>query len=220
MATNLRFQVRRGTAEAWEAANSVLLGGEVALDTTHRKLKVGDGSTAWNDLPFVTPEVVNALLETNGVYDALSAYQGWLLKKDINDINSTLDGITSGVLQGEPGITPTIHINSTTSGSTPSVTKNTAKSTASDVYLDFVLQKGDTGADGVTPTINVGIVKSGSIAKVSKNEEKSTATETYFDFVLPKGDKGDSGTSGYSTETWTFTLEDGSTITKGVATTS
>ncbi len=220
MANNITILVRADTAANWESKDSLLRMREIGYDQTNRRFKVGDGTTTWNNLPYVKPDVVNKLQEDNSMYDALSAAQGWVLKQDINDINSTLDGITSGVLQGEPGITPTIHINSTTSGSTPSVTKNTAKSTASDVYLDFVLQKGDTGADGVTPTINVGIVKSGSIAKVSKNEEKSTATETYFDFVLPKGDKGDSGTSGYSTETWTFTLEDGSTTTKEVATIS
>ncbi len=85
MATNLRFQVRRGTADAWEAANSVLLAGEVALDTTHRKLKVGDGTTAWKDLPFVTPEVVNNL-GSSSTTDALSANQGRSLYNMIPNI--------------------------------------------------------------------------------------------------------------------------------------
>jgi hypothetical protein len=45
------IQVRRGSAAVWAAVNPVLAAGEfgVALDT--RVTKVGDGATAWNDLP-------------------------------------------------------------------------------------------------------------------------------------------------------------------------
>ncbi len=377
MATNLRFQVRRGTAEAWEAANSVLLGGEVALDTTHRKLKVGDGSTAWNDLPFVTPEVVNALLETNGVYDALSAYQGWLLKKDVTDINTkitnleqnipqivndgkvkvvnelkatnsgtdalsaaqgwalkqaidgktsvglvndlntggtdkaltaemgksiwdtinrhciffedVLDDLTINYIQngsyphdeakrlplsanqgyelktlidklqtqvdnlpsgssGESVVIPTINVGSVSSGSTAKVNK-ASKSTATDVYFDFVLPKGDTGATGATPTIKVGSTTTGAAGTNASVTASTSGTTTTLKFTIPRGADGAAGTGsnitvldswststtsalsaakGYelyqkiknintlSTETWTFTLSTGSTVTKKV----
>lgn len=50
----VRVQQRRGTLAEWEAANPVLAQGEmgVVLDTWQWKL--GDGATAWLDLPFAT----------------------------------------------------------------------------------------------------------------------------------------------------------------------
>ena len=51
--TITRFKLRNGTAAAWTAANPVLLAGEVGLESDTRKLKLGDGITAWNSLLYV-----------------------------------------------------------------------------------------------------------------------------------------------------------------------
>lgn len=51
--TITRFKLRNGTAAAWTAANPVLLAGEVGLESDTRKLKLGDGTTAWNSLLYV-----------------------------------------------------------------------------------------------------------------------------------------------------------------------
>ena len=49
-----RIQLRRGTASEWSTENPVLLEGElgIELDSTRNKIKIGDGSTAWNSLPY------------------------------------------------------------------------------------------------------------------------------------------------------------------------
>lgn len=50
----VRIQFRRDTAENWAADNRVLAEGELGLvlgDSPNWKM--GDGTTAWNDLPFV-----------------------------------------------------------------------------------------------------------------------------------------------------------------------
>lgn len=49
---NYRFRLRRGLAATWAATNDMLLDGEFGLETDTRQLKIGDGSTAWNDLPY------------------------------------------------------------------------------------------------------------------------------------------------------------------------
>lgn len=41
---------RRGTSSAWASADPVLANGEVGLDTTAGRTKVGDGSSAWSAL--------------------------------------------------------------------------------------------------------------------------------------------------------------------------
>jgi hypothetical protein len=47
-----RIQIRRDTATNWAATNPVLLEAEIALDLTSNCLKIGDGVTAWNSLPY------------------------------------------------------------------------------------------------------------------------------------------------------------------------
>lgn len=53
MAVNTLMQMRRGTAAAWTAANPVLAAGEWGLETDTKKLKMGDGSTAWSSLAYL-----------------------------------------------------------------------------------------------------------------------------------------------------------------------
>ena len=47
-----RVTVRKGTKVQWSLTNPVLLEGEMAWESDTRMLKVGDGTSAWNQLPF------------------------------------------------------------------------------------------------------------------------------------------------------------------------
>ena len=49
---NARFAPKSDTAANWASNNIVLLMGEVGVETDTNKMKVGDGETAWNDLPY------------------------------------------------------------------------------------------------------------------------------------------------------------------------
>ena len=48
----VKFQLRRDTAANWTAVNPTLGPGEPALEINTRRVKYGDGVTAWNDLPY------------------------------------------------------------------------------------------------------------------------------------------------------------------------
>lgn len=48
------IQLRAGTAAAWTTANPTLAAGEPGLETDTRKLKFGDGATAWAGLAYAT----------------------------------------------------------------------------------------------------------------------------------------------------------------------
>lgn len=50
----IRIKVRRGTASDWTSANPVLAAGEIGFESDTNKLKIGDGSTAWSSLSYVT----------------------------------------------------------------------------------------------------------------------------------------------------------------------
>lgn len=49
-----RIQLRRGTAAQWTAADPTLAAGEAGFETDTGKLKIGDGTTAWTSLLYVT----------------------------------------------------------------------------------------------------------------------------------------------------------------------
>ena len=46
-----RLKMRGDTAAAWTAANPVLLAREFGIETDTRRIKMGDGTTAWAALP-------------------------------------------------------------------------------------------------------------------------------------------------------------------------
>ena len=50
------FKVRRGLADTWKKQNPVLAYGEPGFEKDTYKLKIGDGTTEWNLLPYVNAE--------------------------------------------------------------------------------------------------------------------------------------------------------------------
>lgn len=53
MSSTARIRLRRDTAANWTSSNPTLLLGEVGFETDTRKLKLGDGTTAWTSLLYV-----------------------------------------------------------------------------------------------------------------------------------------------------------------------
>lgn len=49
-----RMKLRQGTAGTWAALNPVLLAGEPGYETDTKRLRIGDGVTAFTSLPFIT----------------------------------------------------------------------------------------------------------------------------------------------------------------------
>lgn len=50
---NARFLHRTDNAENWESINPVLLKGELGIEAGEEtKIKIGDGVTPWNSLPY------------------------------------------------------------------------------------------------------------------------------------------------------------------------
>jgi hypothetical protein len=48
-----RIRIRRGTTTQWAASTKILESGELGLDTTLHKLKVGNGISLWSALPYI-----------------------------------------------------------------------------------------------------------------------------------------------------------------------
>lgn len=49
---NTKIIIRNDTAEVWTTKNSILSKGEFGVENDTNKFKIGDGSTAWNDLAY------------------------------------------------------------------------------------------------------------------------------------------------------------------------
>ena len=52
-----RIKLRRDTAASWISANPILSAGEPGLETDTRKIKYGDGATAWRDLAYANSKI-------------------------------------------------------------------------------------------------------------------------------------------------------------------
>lgn len=64
---NIRIQLRNDTAEAWATKNPVLLQGEMGIESDTKKMKIGDGTTAWNGLDYsgVDEEAIQTIVDNN-----------------------------------------------------------------------------------------------------------------------------------------------------------
>jgi len=132
-----RIQFKRATASSWSTNNPVLFAGEIGYETNTGKLKVGDGTTVWNSLSYLTADISGA--DLSDLYDVTitSATDGDFLRWNgtawINDaVNLSTDtvgdyvsslvagtGVTLSNNSGE-GATPTIAIGqSVASGDSP-----------------------------------------------------------------------------------------------------
>lgn len=50
---NTIFKFKRSTAAKWWELNPILERGEPGFEYDEKRLKIGDGSTAWRDLPYI-----------------------------------------------------------------------------------------------------------------------------------------------------------------------
>lgn len=61
MAVVTQIQIRRGTASQWTSANPTLAAGEQGYETDTGKMKIGNGSTAWNSLAYAITGAVGTV---------------------------------------------------------------------------------------------------------------------------------------------------------------
>lgn len=71
-----RILLRRDTTIDWATDNPVLMEGETGWDTDLRRVKLGDGVTAWNDLPYAADEAAAVAIEQARAEAAEGVLQG------------------------------------------------------------------------------------------------------------------------------------------------
>lgn len=86
---------RSDTAANWQAANPVLLQGEIAHCIDQNYLKIGDGTRTWKQLPaFVPCQIEDSLI--GGSEKVLSAEQGKILNGRLQTAETKLNTIETG----------------------------------------------------------------------------------------------------------------------------
>lgn len=119
-----RIQLRRDTAANWTATNPTLTQGEPGIETDTGKLKLGDGSTAWNSLAYqaaaniVDGTIVNADINASAAiaHSKLASLTGGniLLGNASNVPTST--AVTGDVTITNAGVTTVVSGSTSTAG--------------------------------------------------------------------------------------------------------
>lgn len=113
-----RIQLRRGIATDWANANPTLALGEAGIETNTLQWKVGDGTTAWLDLPYMSGGAGTGNIGFSG--DAIYDINGIFLE------NADLShGATAAIILPSNGSTSAIQVNN--------------------IYGNIALQSGTTG---------------------------------------------------------------------------
>jgi hypothetical protein len=103
--TNTIIQLKNHTQAEWEAENPILEQGEMGIESDTLKMKVGDGSTAWNNLSYLVGSGSNTNFKYG--YYTLSNYQTSNLATgnhvELDTSFGTLGGLSTGTGQ-EKGI--------------------------------------------------------------------------------------------------------------------
>ena len=78
-----RLSIRRGTKDAWETENTVLLEGEPGWELDTKRLKIGDGETPWVDLSYYS--VGDSEAAGTVIHDST------ILPEHINSVSSAIE---------------------------------------------------------------------------------------------------------------------------------
>lgn len=157
MPANSFIQIRRGGSGTWEATNNglgpVLLAGEFGWETDTGRIKIGDGSTVWNNLPysFLT---YNDLVAGNGItLTDLTNSSGQVTGINIAGASTTTVVGGTGIHVTQDGSEYTVNVSGLTSSlindfNTAVDARVTAASISNEQIVD-IMASGITGVSGV-----------------------------------------------------------------------
>lgn len=193
MAVNM--QQKRDTALNWSTNNPVLLSGQFGYDITSKQIKIGDGVTNWNNLPFVQGggsggngvgidrielHSTNGLIKTYRIYYTNATTWDYQVVDGANGINGTNGrGITS-VLK------------TSTSGLVDIYTITYTDSTTS----TFEVTNGSSGGGGGRSITSIDKTSTVGLVDIYTITYSDNTTSTFNVTNGAKGDKGDIGLTG------------------------
>lgn len=191
------IQVRRGTASQWSSANPTLAAGEIGFESDNFKIKIGNGSSAWNSLPYAAG---------GNQFDTSIIFEG-----------ATADSFETTLTATDPTADRTITLPDATG---TVVTTGNLSAITSVGTLSSLTISGDLTVNGTTTTINSTAINVNN--QVVFEGATADAFETTLTVVDPTADR----TITFPDSTGTVALLDASqtltnkTLSSAVATTA
>lgn len=153
----VKIQVRRGTAANWTSVNPTLSSGEIGFETDTKKIKVGDGSTAWTALSYAAG---GNEFDTSIIFEGATAnaYETTLTVVDptadrtitLPDVTGTV--VTTGNLSSITSVgslsSLTVTGDLTVNGTTTTINSTTLSVDDKNIELGSVDTPSNTTADG------------------------------------------------------------------------
>lgn len=159
----MKIQLRNDTTPNWESYNPILAPGEVGVDTSEGKIKVGDGSTSWLNLPYI------GSIDLSNYVDLTSSQNIYGMKtfnRGLSTPNIYSPGTSGNVISREMVGADTFRVEIGDTAKTTEVrinalafTQNNHKFLA-DNDIATTSAPGIVQPDGTTITINNGIISS------------------------------------------------------------
>lgn len=148
-----RFVLCAKTAETWATDTTVLLKGELGIESDTRKVKIGNGTNVFKDLPYatITPEEVQSLISAashshsnKAILDATTASFTTALLNKLNGIEAGANKIT---VDSEMSTTSTNPVqNKVVKTELDAKVPNTRTVNGKDLSSNITLGAGDVGA--------------------------------------------------------------------------
>ena len=187
----LTIKLRRDSAQNWTTINPVLHEGEAGVELETKKMKLGDGVTVWNSLPYVNviPNAdITGATHTKITYDSKGLVTGGedITLSDVTDITASaeelnvLDGITASTeeLNYVDGVTSNIQtqldnrVNVKPDGTNDLITNNKV----ADTYLPDYLFGQMIYAGGFVPSTAVATLTTNAKKKLGTQSDTITLT--------------------------------------------
>lgn len=165
---------RRDTAATWTSENPTLSEGEIGYETDTDKIKLGDGSTAWNSLSYFAGELDSRTLDNLGDVTYGSFISGQFLRWNgsawVNDSTATAVFTGAEIDTVRIGVTTANEIDTTSGGLT-------IDSTAGTVTVDDnLVVTGNLTVSGTTTTVNTETVTIADNIIVLNSDETGSPT--------------------------------------------
>lgn len=174
------FQFRRGTAAQWTAANTVLASGELGLETDTAKFKIGNGTTAWNSLPYGGIKGDTGATGAAGVSPTVAVGATTVVTPATNPSVTDADAGPNADLRFSLPRARNVTAGTTTTGAAGTSASVTSQADANgDVSLNFTIPRGDTGATGAQGPQG----PAGQSVAVADEGTSLTAAATSINFV-------------------------------------
>lgn len=150
------LQLRKGTAAQWAAANPVLKVGEPGAEWDTYKLKIGDGTTAWNSLAYVGGSGSGITQLTGDVTAGPgSGSQAATIANNAITSGKINDGAVTNTKLGSASVTESkIDDGAVTTSKMPNAAVTLAK--MADLAADRLIGRGNGSGTGVPQAISLG----------------------------------------------------------------